>query len=221
MTAPASRCHLWPQDPKTPWSHAVLATLSSSYPPPGGRLPTRYSPVRRSTQGVAPPFALDLHVLSTPPAFVLSQDQTLHLIWKRQDPYAPLHSLFSFQRSGDSPFRETLKADLPIYERAKKLSRDNSLSPTPFYACGAPGERSLRTIRGHRNIAERTFRCKKKNGGFHRLSEGDDDELLLPDFQADFSPRVDLPGRVRGLLAVDFQAALLDEPARRRPGGEG
>ena len=26
------------------------------------------------------PFAFDLHVLATPPAFVLSQDQTLHLI---------------------------------------------------------------------------------------------------------------------------------------------
>jgi hypothetical protein len=42
-------------------------------------LPTRYSPVRRSTiesqaSSTAP---LDLHVLSTPPAFVLSQDQTL------------------------------------------------------------------------------------------------------------------------------------------------
>ena len=33
--------------------------------------------MRRSTWGVAPPFALDLHVLGTPPAFVLSQDQTL------------------------------------------------------------------------------------------------------------------------------------------------
>ena len=28
-----------------------------------------------------PPFAFDLHVLGTPPAFVLSQDQTLQLIF--------------------------------------------------------------------------------------------------------------------------------------------
>ena len=47
------------------------------YPGLEGRLPTCYSPVRRFTQGVAPLFSLDLHVLGTPPAFVLSQDQTL------------------------------------------------------------------------------------------------------------------------------------------------
>ena len=41
------------------------------------QVPTRYSPVRRS-----PPEdeALDLHVLGAPPAFVLSQDQTLSFI---------------------------------------------------------------------------------------------------------------------------------------------
>ncbi len=30
-------------------SYAVLASVSQSYPPPKGRLPTRYSPVRHST----------------------------------------------------------------------------------------------------------------------------------------------------------------------------
>ena len=59
------------------WSHAVLALLSEGYPPPRGRLPTCYSPVRRFT-GVAP-FSLDLHVLGAPLTFVLSQDQTLQL----------------------------------------------------------------------------------------------------------------------------------------------
>ena len=38
------------------------------------------SPFRHSTCPVARAFAFDLHVLATPPAFVLSQDQTLHLI---------------------------------------------------------------------------------------------------------------------------------------------
>jgi hypothetical protein len=33
--------------------------------------------VRRFTRRIAPPFSLDLHVLGAPPAFVLSQDQTL------------------------------------------------------------------------------------------------------------------------------------------------
>ena len=52
------------------------------YPPLMGRLLTRYSPVRRfpllkSPEGSINRFSLDLHVLGTPPAFVLSQDQTL------------------------------------------------------------------------------------------------------------------------------------------------
>ena len=59
--------------------YPVLATLSCGYPEEGGRLLTCYSPVRHSstptTKEGASPF--DLHVLSTPPAFVLSQDQTL------------------------------------------------------------------------------------------------------------------------------------------------
>jgi hypothetical protein len=42
-----------------------------------GRLPTCYSPVRHFTRDPKVPFSFDLHVLSTPPAFVLSQDQTL------------------------------------------------------------------------------------------------------------------------------------------------
>src|SRR3954465_10978450 len=54
----------------------VLATLSGSYPEVKGRSLTCYSPVRRSSTPEGA-FPLDLHVLSTPPAFVLSQDQTL------------------------------------------------------------------------------------------------------------------------------------------------
>jgi hypothetical protein len=35
--------------------------------------------VRRFTQRIAPLFSLDLHVLGTPPALILSQDQTLKI----------------------------------------------------------------------------------------------------------------------------------------------
>jgi hypothetical protein len=61
-----------------PPTYAVLARVSPGYPPLQGRLPTCYSPVRRSPVAEAT-FAHDLHVLSTPPAFILSQDQTLQL----------------------------------------------------------------------------------------------------------------------------------------------
>ena len=45
-----------------PLRYAVLAAVSGCYSPPGGRLPTCYSPGRHSTRGPKPPFAFDLHV---------------------------------------------------------------------------------------------------------------------------------------------------------------
>jgi hypothetical protein len=62
--------------PEEQLGHPVLIRVSPGYPDTKGGLPTCYSPVRR----FPPPeggFSLDLHVLSAPPAFVLSQDQTL------------------------------------------------------------------------------------------------------------------------------------------------
>jgi hypothetical protein len=71
----ASRGRLSPQNKLG--AYPVLAAVSRRYPEFPGRLSTRYSPVRRSTQLPKEPFSHDLHVLSTPPAFNLSQDQTL------------------------------------------------------------------------------------------------------------------------------------------------
>ena len=56
--------------------YAVLASLSGRYPPLEGRSPTCYSPVRHSVSPCGET-AFDLHVLGTPPALILSQDQTL------------------------------------------------------------------------------------------------------------------------------------------------
>ena len=62
--------------------YAVLDDVSIAFPPVTGMLLTRYAPLRRS-----PPMycyialPLDLHVLSLPLAFILSQDQTLHCIF--------------------------------------------------------------------------------------------------------------------------------------------
>src|SRR5881227_3886144 len=53
--------------------HAVLAEVSLGYPPLQGRFPRATHPC--ATQGRS--LAFDLHVLGMPPAFVLSQDQTL------------------------------------------------------------------------------------------------------------------------------------------------
>ena len=59
--------------------YGVLVGVSTGYPPVAGRLHTRYAPVRRSPAAHCwTPLPLDLHVLSLPLAFILSQDQTLH-----------------------------------------------------------------------------------------------------------------------------------------------
>ena len=69
-------------------AYAALAAVSSCYSPVWGRLPTRYSPVRHSVIYIFPPkssvvsASFDLHVLSTPPAFILSQDRTLMLLFE-------------------------------------------------------------------------------------------------------------------------------------------
>jgi hypothetical protein len=77
---PASRGRHFPPAPLALWSYPVLAPLSKCYPGHRGRLLTCYSPVRHFTHPPKGAFSFDLHVLSTPPAFVLSQDQTLQLI---------------------------------------------------------------------------------------------------------------------------------------------
>jgi hypothetical protein len=56
--------------------HAVLAVVSHSCPPPGDR----YLRVTHPSATAELPQPCDLHVLSMPPAFALSQDQTLRFI---------------------------------------------------------------------------------------------------------------------------------------------
>ena len=78
-----SPINLWRKSHVTPPRYQVLIPVSQGYPCVRGRLPTRYSPVRRypflqSTEVSIRKFPLDLHVLGTPPAFILSQDQTLN-----------------------------------------------------------------------------------------------------------------------------------------------
>jgi hypothetical protein len=62
--------------------YAVLARVSSGYPPLQGRFlrVTHPSATRHPTILLWSVLPFDLHVLSMPPAFNLSQDQTLHFI---------------------------------------------------------------------------------------------------------------------------------------------
>ena len=71
-------------------TYAELPGVSAGCPPPRGSLPTRYAPVRHESAPKGAPS--DLHALGTPPALILSQDQTLHQcsgLRKDPDPVGP------------------------------------------------------------------------------------------------------------------------------------
>ena len=107
--------------------------ISPSFPglsPTSRHIPTRFSPVRRSPRG-----ARDLHVLGVPPAFALSQDQTLRFITPGRAEARPGVNLPNGLRSPLSirsapPDRRTRGASLrgkPPDERGRKhrmLSED-------------------------------------------------------------------------------------------------
>ena len=91
--------------------------ISRSFPrlsPTTGQVPTRYSPVRHSPEAEASG-AFDLHVLGMPPAFVLSQDQTLKFIpgpSSRTDPIqGPPNVRIDARTSGDPT--AAVRASLP------------------------------------------------------------------------------------------------------------
>src|SRR6266446_2899355 len=62
--------------PRLEEAYAVLSTISRRYSSPGGRFPRVTHP--SATPSLRRERAFDLHVLGTPPAFILSQDQTRH-----------------------------------------------------------------------------------------------------------------------------------------------
>jgi hypothetical protein len=103
--------------------------ISGSFPPLSpapGHIPTRYSPVRRSPCG-----ALDLHVLGLPPAFVLSQDQTLRLIaGPRHHPKTVAQSLIrALQRT--ACLLSKLQSQVPLppaVSRQQKRTRPKHMS---------------------------------------------------------------------------------------------
>ena len=67
----------WPSFPRR--AYAVLIQISLGYPPLSGRFLRVTHPSATRHQEQAPMLPFDLHVLSIPPAFNLSQDQTLQL----------------------------------------------------------------------------------------------------------------------------------------------
>ena len=110
-----SAINLWHFDHAIKMRHAVLAVVSNCCPPLKGRFLTRYSPVRHCPllqldESSFRRFSFDLHVLSTPPAFVLSQDQTLY------KSYLNDHSRLNLYRAICHSFKNFLYLPLPVID---------------------------------------------------------------------------------------------------------
>ena len=119
-------------------SYPVLDPVSQAYPRVRGRLLTCYSPVRRSCtpEGALP---LDLHVLSTPPAFVLSQDQTLHHRPKHQPPPHTQQTV-CVQTGGGKPYKSSTPTRHPTHTtRARHQIKRN---PHPHKPRGQEGAKN-------------------------------------------------------------------------------
>ena len=113
--------------------HAVLARVSPGYPPLPGRLLTCYAPVRRSTHLPKEIFALDLHVLGTPPAFVLSQDQTLHFFYLLEGSVGSPDPILLAERSLERP--ESFRFFYPLFggKRCPPGAERTRHTPTASY----------------------------------------------------------------------------------------
>jgi hypothetical protein len=107
-----------------------ICGISPSFPglsPTSGHIPTRYSPVRRCHC-----WPRDLHVLSMPPAFTLSQDQTLRFIHhhQAQNPAAaPNHPALTLSPT-NFPTTPRTPDTKPSPPKAPPPLRDNTRAPT-------------------------------------------------------------------------------------------
>ena len=108
---------------RSPMCHAVLAVVSNCCPPLKGRFLTRYSPVRHCPllqldESSFRRFSFDLHVLSTPPAFVLSQDQTLYKLYLNG-----LRRSKSFHRAICHSFKNFLSLASPVIDLTRSEAK--------------------------------------------------------------------------------------------------
>src|SRR5258708_18367236 len=100
-------------------TYAVLANLSAGYSPPLGRFRSITHPFAARQHVLLHLLPLDLHVLGTPPAFNLSQDQTLHLKnlkhrneWLKKDSFLDFFGHSVYAPSHRSEYPHNLLANL-------------------------------------------------------------------------------------------------------------
>ena len=139
--------------------YAVLAPISRCCPPLKGRSLTRYSAVRHLALAPKGRTSFDLHALSAPPAFVLSQDQTLQN-WR------VFHSTIQFSRCFAA-----CEHRVTSHRRARRPPERPSTIQTPILPC----QRKYRAIHGFRaGIVRSNYRSR------HRI-----DPLSMPDPRGD------------------------------------
>jgi hypothetical protein len=125
--------------PKAPFGFGPrpICGISPSFPglsPTFGHIPTRCSPVRHSPCG-----ACDLHVLSIPPAFALSQDQTLKFIRQDRAEAPPCRRLSTRLRSPlsmQSAFSRPCHAPTPPLRGTARTGKGESARLLPKDRCG-------------------------------------------------------------------------------------
>jgi hypothetical protein len=169
---PFNNCHH-----AVPLRYAVLASLSGRYSPPEGRLPTCYSPVRHSP-GAEAPFPFDLHVLGTPPALILSQDQTLsHESWSTKTGSLSLSNRATVQLS--APSRSASEKTEPSVPHSQVSRQGHALSSFQTSIASPDFERRVRCTSW--GSADRVSRSLAQRGIFASI-------------------RLERPHRSRGIL---------------------
>ncbi len=147
---------------------------------------TCYSPVRRScTPKEALP--LDLHVLSTPPAFVLSQDQTLHRKTENPNPTNKNTDKTTVTKNKQTKISSTFDTLL-----SSQTSNTHHNTPSKEGRCSgecrlnrAPDRSVLRpaALGNTQNITQpaRTSQIGCKRGGRNRIGPGQNAFMGLPE----------------------------------------
>ena len=151
--APPAAINLSPDSPR---AYAVLAEVSLGYPPQQGRFPRVTHPCATPLRAEAPR-AFDLHVLGMPPAFVLSQDQTLMFI-----PGPPHQSPAQLAPIRQPPWRDPYQGrqtlELKMRERPatpRRRPRIPSSSPTMLNQQSPPPRHLARRARLYPPLPDR------------------------------------------------------------------
>ena len=119
-----------------------ICGISPSFPglsPTFGHIPTRCSPVRHSPCG-----ACDLHVLSIPPAFALSQDQTLKFITRdrvKTRPRRRLSNRAPLTTLDAKRFPKCMQAPTPALRGTARAGKGESARLLPKDRCGCQRSR--------------------------------------------------------------------------------